>query len=155
MKKEQFNNIKRFFRKVRPKFLRDLQKAANSLYPKQAAATKKARKSKQELLLESRKYLKKLKNQPVIDDCVVKKTPIASLVANRRVWKKYRATPLWSDSYRIDLVYEKAKGLGMHVDHIVPIQSRIVCGLHVWGNLQLLTGSENSKKGNRHWPDMP
>jgi hypothetical protein len=30
-----------------------------------------------------------------------------------------------------------------------------VCGLNVWHNLQLLHESENAKKKNYHWPDMP
>ena len=53
------------------------------------------------------------------------------------------------------LVYEKAREFGMAVDHVVPITSDFVSGLHCWHNLQLLTKSENSSKLNRFWPDMP
>lgn len=38
---------------------------------------------------------------------------------------------------------------GMHVDHIIPINSPLVCGLHVSWNLQYLTPEENARKGNR------
>lgn len=41
------------------------------------------------------------------------------------------------------------------VDHIVPLKSPIVCGLHNEYNLAVITRSANSSKRNRHWPDMP
>lgn len=69
--------------------------------------------------------------------------------------EKLRATPPWAEIDAIRLVYKKAAELGMEVDHVVPLKSDIVCGLHCWANLQLLVKPENSSKNNRHWPDMP
>lgn len=75
--------------------------------------------------------------------------------------RKLHATPTWADWGLIDAAYTMARamtdltGVKYHVDHIVPLQSKLVCGLHVGCNLQLLTNSQNSVKGNRHWPDMP
>lgn len=66
-----------------------------------------------------------------------------------------RAVPAWVDFNKIKSVYELAASEGKHVDHIVPLQSPIVCGLHWEGNLQILSDKDNKKKGNRLWPDMP
>lgn len=68
---------------------------------------------------------------------------------------KVNATPSWADKKLIQTVYDKAAEYGFQVDHIVPLRSDKVCGLHVWANLQLLEAGLNISKSNRHWPDMP
>lgn len=74
--------------------------------------------------------------------------------------KKLRATPSWATEQGILSFYTGSNALGMltgewhHVDHIVPLQSSLVCGLHCEANLQILPASENMSKGNRWWPDM-
>ena len=75
-------------------------------------------------------------------------------VARRRAARKM-ATPAWADREAIIGIYREAAKAGCHVDHIVPLTSRLVCGLHCEANLQVLPGKENQSKGNRHWPDMP
>ncbi len=42
---------------------------------------------------------------------------------------------------------------GSHVDHEIPFQNELVCGLHVPWNLQILTAAANMKKGNRFDPE--
>lgn len=81
--------------------------------------------------------------------------------AMRRHAAKLQATPAWSDTTKIAEFYELAalltreSGFAYEVDHIVPLQSSIVCGLHWEGNLQVLPLEKNRAKSNRHWPDMP
>ena len=66
----------------------------------------------------------------------------------RRNAKKFSAIPRWADLDKIRAVYESCPE-GHHVDHIIPLNSPIVCGLHCEDNLQILTATENLKKGNR------
>jgi hypothetical protein len=48
-----------------------------------------------------------------------------------------------------------ATGVRHSVDHEVPLQHALVCGLHVPWNLSISTLEANMAKGNRTWPDMP
>lgn len=79
------------------------------------------------------------------------------LLANnaRRRAQKLKASPAWADRAAIHEMYRCARLLKYHVDHIVPLRSGIVCGLHVEHNLQVLPPRENKQKGNKWWPDMP
>lgn len=74
--------------------------------------------------------------------------------AKRRA-RKHSATPRWANPGKIKDIYAEARRARSHVDHIVPLRSTLVCGLHCEANLQVLPPSENHKKSNRHWPDMP
>src|SRR5271165_3970669 len=71
---------------------------------------------------------------------------------------KLNATPSWlteEHKKQIELLYierdrlRSEKGIMYHVDHIVPLISDMVCGLHVPWNLQVLSAVDNIKKGNR------
>ncbi len=78
----------------------------------------------------------------------------------RRRAAQHNATPTWSDMDDILSFYEEAArktaatGVPHHVDHIVPLQGRTVCGLHVAWNLQVLSETENLAKKNSQWPNM-
>ena len=72
-----------------------------------------------------------------------------------------RATPAWADRSAMREIYRQAAqasellGVKHHVDHIVPLKSDLVCGLHCEANLRVVTATDNLKKHNRSWPDMP
>lgn len=67
---------------------------------------------------------------------------------------KIQRTPTWSDKDKIAAIYEEAAamralGIDVHVDHIVPLQGKLVSGLHVHNNLQLLLAADNLTKRNK------
>lgn len=66
--------------------------------------------------------------------------------------RKENAMPFWADVAAIQQVYADCPS-GYHVDHIVPLKGRLVCGLHVHYNLQHLPAKENIVKRNKFDPD--
>ncbi len=83
--------------------------------------------------------------------------------ANARKYKasKAKRTPPWLSKEQlreIEQFYVIAKDLSwlslepLEVDHIVPLRGKIVSGLHVPWNLQILPKSDNEKKRNK-WPN--
>jgi|TARA_R110000796_G_scaffold20647_3_gene61303 hypothetical protein len=74
---------------------------------------------------------------------------------SKRRAAKLQAAPSWANKKTIDMIYIIANICNKTVDHIVPLQSSVVCGLHWEANLQLLTQQENSSKSNKHDFDTP
>lgn len=66
-----------------------------------------------------------------------------------RLGSLHQATPTWADKEAIKRFY-KDRPPGWHVDHIIPINGKGVCGLHVLENLQYLPAIDNLKKGNKY-----
>ena len=73
----------------------------------------------------------------------------------RRMYNEKQATPSWADMRSINAVYIEAKrlealdGIKRHVDHVIPLKNKLVCGLHVEHNLAIIPAEENLRKNNR------
>ena len=76
-----------------------------------------------------------------------------AMAAARRAAKAQRTAP-WANNDEIARVYAQARlatavtGWPHHVDHIIPLRGKDVCGLHVETNLQILPDYENIEKSN-------
>lgn len=76
----------------------------------------------------------------------------------RRRAAKLKRTPRWltaddvwlmEEAYALAALRSQMLGFDWHVDHVVPLQGKLVSGLHVPHNLQVIPASENCSKSNR------
>ncbi len=71
---------------------------------------------------------------------------------------KQKLTPSWANKDAIKQIYIEAKiltektGIKHHVDHVIPLRSYYVCGLHVENNLKIVTAKDNIQKSNTFKP---
>lgn len=75
---------------------------------------------------------------------------------NKRRALAVLARPEWVDKQELKSIYRECKRLNQeagrvayHVDHIVPISGKLVCGLHVPWNLQIIDSKANLRKSNK------
>ena len=72
----------------------------------------------------------------------------------KRKAAKLQRTPSWSETDQIRGLYEFSRwltqeyGREIHVDHDYPLQGKLVSGLHVIDNLQLMYAEDNLTKAN-------
>ena len=100
--------------------------------------------------------------QPTIVEVILTEEELAQ-VKKRAEWSSYiverrkkrnRSMPPWADKGAIRAMYFEARrltaatGIKHEVDHIIPSNHPLVCGLHVETNLQVITEFENITKSN-------
>lgn len=87
----------------------------------------------------------------------------AASAANKAAYRasKLNATPDWltgthkahiKRTYALATMMTETTGVPYHVDHIVPLQGKDICGLHVPWNLQALRADLNMSKSNKYDP---
>ena len=127
------------------------------------AASKKAwsLKYKEKKAESDRQYAQK---NPEARKIARKKWAVANKGLINSYTKKRRAdqlnrTPSWltdidfermQNEYKLAAILTKLNGEPWHVDHIIPLQGKLVSGLHVPSNLRVMRGIDNVSKGNSY-----
>lgn len=84
-----------------------------------------------------------------------------TFLARKHQAARINSVPKWAneffmdEAYRLSALRTKITGIKWEVDHIVPLQSKLVCGLHCEHNIQVIPSLLNKRKSNVYWPDMP
>lgn len=75
-------------------------------------------------------------------------------ISRARAERLAQATPAWIDWKAVSRIYNEAArlsattGVHHHVDHVIPLKGKNVCGLHVHTNLRAVPAEINRRKSN-------
>jgi hypothetical protein len=84
--------------------------------------------------------------------------PMQAAYVRKRQAARLQRTPKWltevdferiQNEYKLAALLTKLTNSPWHVDHIVPLQGKLVSGLHVPYNLRVLPAKENVSKANK------
>ena len=73
----------------------------------------------------------------------------------RQAYVAWANDELIAEAYALAQLRTHITGIPWQVDHIVPLNNDLVCGLHCEANLQVIPAVTNLAKSNDWWPDMP
>jgi hypothetical protein len=134
----------------RPEVRERIKAQQHDWYAEHATAIQAKRKAR----LEANPEIKKRQREYELRYARLNKD-IWNAKTNRRRVKRVSATPKWANSKAIRGFYAKAArltaqtGIKHVVDHVVPLQGKNVCGLHVENNLRVVTEKVNLEKFNK------
>lgn len=147
--KEKLNKKSLAWAKAHPKYVNA-----------QSAKWRKANPEKVKSMKDAWYAANKEKHAATLKAWAQKNKHVVAASASKRRATKHHAQVAWRNEFFISEIYHLAKlrteslGIRCHVDHIVPLQSKVVCGLHNEFNLRVIQQRANLVKGNRVWPQM-
>ena len=105
--------------------------------------------NKEAIQAKNKKYIQLNK------DKILAKTRKRQVAKLNRTPKWVNAEELWliEEAYALARLRTEMTGIYWHVDHIIPLQGKLVSGLHTISNLQVIPALLNYKKNNRYEVD--
>ncbi len=88
----------------------------------------------------------RLKNKPLIKMYEIKRR---CLELNAKVFDNELTQFVVKEAYLLSKSRENLLGFKWHLDHMIPLVNKTVCGLHVWNNFQVIPQIVNNSKSNR------
>jgi len=150
--KEKKKAYDKIYRKVNKEKIKDYLKVYREANREELKTKNKTYKeaNKEKIYAVNKAYREANKEKIKAQKRIYKKNNRASHNARnaKRKADKIKATPLWANLEKIKEIYKNCPK-GYHVDHVIPLKSKYVCGLHVENNLQYLTAKENIVKSNK------
>lgn len=137
------------------KYCKDNRKQYRNYHRKSRAANPGKRRTAERKWWANRTLEQVIKSAEQHDSYRKKNMDKFRMYANNRKAAELQATPKWVNKaymglwYKAALIEEERTGKRVNVDHIIPLQNSIVCGLHCEDNMQLLFAIDNLKKHNK------
>lgn len=133
--------------RVRANYYKDLEKSRQRARDYAATHAKEA-------VLRVQNWKKNNPEKAKLND--INRDPVALHAAKAKYRAaKRQACPSWVDKahmarihviYRLRREISEQTGITHEVDHIVPLQGKTVCGLHVWWNLRVIPKEQNNRR---------
>ena len=132
--------------------------------------------NKERILAHKKEYYKQTKEKRLLVNAEYRKNNVEKVASINKAWatknaatinaknrtrkaaKKFR-TPGWltdidyeriGNEYKLAALLTKVTGQKWEVDHIIPLQGKLVSGLHVPSNLRAIPAFENRSKHNQY-----
>lgn len=132
--------------KIREKALRHRAKNIEEIREKDRIHAANYRAENREKVLAGKRVYQK-NNMPKINAAVAKRK--AAMLLRTPSWLGEDDLWLIEQAYELATLRSKMFNFKWHVDHIYPLQGKMVSGLHVPNNLRVVPWRDNLRKGNR------